>query len=242
MKIAILDDEFTCHHALHNTILEWKNNKGIDTLSIYHFMSSEDFLSVHNPNKSFDLIFLDIEIQDEINGIELAKQIRKADEYVQIVFISNYIKYAQAGYGLNALRYLHKPVLSEQIIECLNIAFSQWKLRTGTKLIITSKSSTIVIPHHSILYIESQGHELLIHKTDHTKLKTVRCDLKQITLMLSSEMFVQCHRSYIVNLEYVRMFTSSEIFLANGCTIPIGKKYKALFSSSFNHFYQGGFL
>lgn len=240
MRIAVFDDEKIYHSSISHAIDAWKKSSDISTILVDCYVSSEDLLYAWENSKHYDLVFLDIEIANELNGIALAQQLRSMDQWVQIVFVTNYSKYASAGYGVNALRYLQKPILAEQIYECLNIAYSQWKLRSGTTLIITNKSSTFVLPHHLILYIESSTRELLIHKTDHSTIESSRCTIPQMLDLLNSNMFIQCHRSIIVNISYVRRFTMSELILADGTVLPIGKKYKSTFVEQFNHFYQGG--
>lgn len=242
MKIAVLDDEKIYHKAINNIILEWKRTVGLHSLAIDNYLSSEDMLHAWEQSVSYDLVFLDIEIVDDINGIQLAQKLRQLDEWVQIVFITNYAKYASIGYGLNALRYLQKPIVPDQIFDCLNIAFSKYKLRAGESLVVTGKNATIALPHHMILYIESIGHNITIHKTDQSTITISRRTIAQMLELLDSSLFCLCYRSIIVNISYVRRFTPSEVTLADDTILPLGKTSRAKFIYTFNQYYQGGSL
>lgn len=70
------------------------------------------------------------------------------------------------------------------------------------------------------------------------------CKLKQsletIRRKLPSQLFVQCHRSYLVNLMYIRHITSGSITMANGEVIQLGRVYQSQLMKLFRQFYLEG--
>jgi two-component SAPR family response regulator len=65
-------------------------------------------------NNSIDVAFLDIEMP-EMNGIELAKELKKIDINIQIVFVTGYDQYALNAFDVDAIGYLLKPYNKESV-------------------------------------------------------------------------------------------------------------------------------
>ena len=87
MKIVICEDEKVFSDKLVEYIREWADEKGV-FIEIFEYTSAENFLFVWSENEDFDLVFLDIKMKT-MTGVELAKQIRKTNDKIQIVFTTN---------------------------------------------------------------------------------------------------------------------------------------------------------
>jgi len=242
MRIAICDDEVVYRMAIYEAIEHWRIHRNIDAIFVQYYCSSEELLNEIENNQRYDVLFLDIQIPNEMSGIELAKKVRELDECTQIVFFTNYAEYACEGYYVNALRYLHKPVHRDQVSECLDIAYGQWQYSQGESLVLENSGGKIVLRYKSILYIESCGHTLIIHHTNEKKTTTIRNKLTRLYEELPHAVFVMCSRSYIVNIMYVRKISYDKVILANGADIAIGKQYKGDLRAAFNKYYQGIYL
>ena len=111
MHILLVDDE-----RLQLTRLENEARKALS--------SDHVFLAFLNPlealkeckDQNIDIAFLDIEMPG-INGIELAKQLKKINPLINIIFVTAYNEYALDAYKLHASGYLSKPVKAEKIKE-----------------------------------------------------------------------------------------------------------------------------
>ncbi len=239
MRIAICDDEVVYRMAISEAVEHWRKVHNIDTILVQEYHSSEDLLEDIENNQRFDVLFLDIQIPNEMCGIELAKRIREYDECVQIVFFTNYSEYAYEGYYVSALRYLRKPVHPDQISECLDIAFNQWKYAQGESIIFEDSGGKTVLKYSSILYIESSGHTVHIHCTQEKKAIEIRHQLSRLYDELPHAIFVMCNRSYIVNIMYVRKITYDRVIMANGLDIAMGKQYRDGLRATFSKYYQG---
>lgn len=239
MRIAICDDELIYRVALCEAIEYWQKQHNVEAVLIQHYHSSEELLNDLENKQQYDMLFLDIQIPNEMDGIELARKIREMDECVQIVFFTNFSEYAYEGYHVNALRYLQKPVHPDQISECLNIAFRQWKYTQSENIILDYNGGRLVLKYKSILYIEASGHTILIHCTHEKTPIRLRHRLSQLITSLPKTIFVMCNRSYIVNIIYVRKITYDRVTMANGEDISIGKQYRDALRRAFNSYYQG---
>ncbi|MEA5015929.1 MAG: LytTR family DNA-binding domain-containing protein [Candidatus Limiplasma sp.] len=239
MRIAICDDEVVYRIAISEAVNHWQKTHSIDSILVHHYHSSEDLLNDIENNQRFDILFLDIQIPNEMSGIELAKRVRKSDECVQIVFFTNYSEYAYEGYYVNALRYLRKPVHPDQVSECLDIAFTQWKYSQDESIILEDSQGKNVLRYKSILYIESNGHTLVIHCTHEKRTVTIRQRLVRLYDELPHAIFSLCNRSFIVNIMYIRKITYDRVIMANGVDIAMGKQYRDGIRASFSKYYQG---
>ena len=241
MRILICDDEQRFCAEVRRVVEEWKAAKGIESVFVDDYNSSEDLLEDIKNRPPYDLAFLDIQFPGEMNGLELAKLIRAGNEQISIVFISNYEEYAVDGYTVNALRFLYKPAKDDQIRECLDIAWHQYQLTMGSFVMVESKQQLIRLPYKSIRFVESRAHYLEIHLTDSEESSVIiRRKLPEFLPELASQMFVQCHRSYVVNLMYVQKIAKPAITLTDGTYVPVHMKYRENVFRAFRAFYQGG--
>lgn len=99
----------------------------------------------------------------DMDGIELARQIRRDNEAVQIIFITGYPDFMSEGYDVSALHYLMKPVKEDKLFEVLDKAAERLKKNEQTLLIQTS-DTTEKVPLDNILYIEAFAHYIDILK------------------------------------------------------------------------------
>lgn len=105
MRIAICDDNKNEINQIFEVVSQTINKLEISAkINLFH--SGKDILK---EKISYDLLLLDIELND-MNGISLAKKIRKYNRNCIIIFISNYNNYLQEGYKVHAERYFIKPL------------------------------------------------------------------------------------------------------------------------------------
>lgn len=242
MRILICDDEIHYANAIKESIERWKKKTGNVSITYDVFRSSEDMLDSLRNQTIYDLVFLDIQFPTELNGLQVATQLRMLNDQVVIVFVSNYDEYAIDGYKVNALRFLTKPISDSQVFECLDIAYRQWQITSSNSVIILeTKQQMHKISIKSIVYIESRAHYLDIHTLNiENGTITIRMKIGEILKDLPSDMFVQCHQSYIINLLYVQRLTRTCVTLTNNQETPMSLKYRDSVYKKFKHLYQGG--
>jgi len=239
LSIAICDDESVYQFALKTAVEQWAAAKHREADVVTHLYSSgEDLLYDLEKGFHFSIIFLDIEIPGEINGLKIAKTIFERDPYIALVFVTNYSSYACDGYEVNALRYILKPFTYVQIEECLDIVWKKNQLHTGYSVVIKEGTSVISIPLSSIISIEAIGHTLCLSTSEHKQYKT-RQKLSELINKMDSRLIVRCHRSYAVNLMYIRKLAHKEITLMDDSIIPLSRKYEVNLYSAFINYHQG---
>ncbi|HSM24200.1 MAG TPA: LytTR family DNA-binding domain-containing protein, partial [Anaerolineaceae bacterium] len=196
MKLAIVEDNKNERNFLKELVNDYCLTNKIDC-GIETFTSAEDFFASW-PMK-LDILFLDIML-DEMNGIELATNIRQTNERVIIIFTTSNPQFSLSGYAVDALDYLIKPVSKE----ILHRALDKATLRLGNSFhdyfTINNNDGYFVINTMDIYYIELLNRKLIIH----TKSGPVTC-LRSLQYMEEQlpDTFFRCHSAFLVNLHAV---------------------------------------
>lgn len=213
-KIAICDDMEEDVKYISSAVNKWAEKENI-TVDIETFPSAESFLFRYAEQKTFDILLLDVEMPS-MNGVELAKRIRKENDAVQIIFITGYTDYIAEGYEVSALHYLVKPLSETKLFEVLNRAVL--KIRKNEKSLFLSLSGEMVrIPIYEIKYLEVQQNYVTVHsKKDYTVKKTLGEFEREL-----DERFYRMGRSFIVNLSCIDKITKTDVFLSDGSVIPL---------------------
>jgi len=151
-----------------------------------------------------------------IDGVNLAKEIRKHNGYAEIIFITGYSDYISEGYEVNALHYLLKPVNPNKLFEVLTKAKERLK-KNEKRLSVTENGEMYLIPLYEIKYIEVIKNYVTIHaKRDFTVKKTLSEFENEL-----DERFYRMGRSFIINLKEIEKVTKTEVFLSNGTSLPL---------------------
>lgn len=232
-QIAICDDEKADQDYLSMLVNKWAtNNQHLAVVDRYD--SAETFLFRYADHRRTDILLLDIEM-GAMNGIELAQQIRRDNDAMQILFITGYTDFIALGYEVSALHYLMKPVQEEKLFAVLDKACKNLR-KTERALLLNIGGEAVRIPVGSILYIEAFGHTVTITTTSGSY------ESKQPIAELQRELgdgFVRCHRSYIVGLKHIRRITKTDIVLDNDMTIPLARRAYHEVNQAFIHFFKG---
>lgn len=215
-RFAICDDDAADLLYVKNQIIEWVKRQSLE-VSIREFSSAESFLFAYAAEKEFDVLFLDIEM-GKMSGVELAKKIRDQNQSIQIVFITGYMEYISEGYDVEALHYLLKPVKREKLEEVLCRAVERIGMQERA-LLLQSAGETVRMPLYEIRFMEVQKNYVTIHGMEDYSIKRT---LREMQKELDGRFF-QTHRSYIVNLGFVKKITKNDVVLKDGTVIPLAR-------------------
>ena len=205
-RIAICDDRQEDREYVRQLTARWAQQRG-NQVEMTEFCSAEQFL-FSCPQPDFDLLLLDIEM-GEMDGVSLAKQVRRTNELMQIVFITGYSDYITEGYEVAALHYLMKPVKEEKLFVVLDRAVE--RLHKNTKVLTLETSEEMVrVPLYQVSALEVQRNYVTVHaRQDYTVKKSL------------DERFFRVGRSAVVNLNDISRVTRSDIYLTDGRSIPL---------------------
>ncbi len=232
--IAVCEDEKIQVELLEKYVNNWADERNIKAV-IEAFSSAESFDFSWSMNKRYDVLLLDIQMEG-INGVELAKKIRKEDDIIDIVFITAIFDYIQVGYDVGAINYLIKPIDEKKLHQCLDRVVQKTSKEAKT-ILIDIDGEIIRIIQDDIRYIESFGHNVEIITIDEKY--TTRKNIGIIEKELDENSFVRCHRSYIVGLEHVKRIGREDIELDNGDVIPVSRRKYSKTNMAFIKYYRG---
>ena len=235
MYITICDDEHSQIEYLKDLVQEWLNKKSLKA-SISSFENAESFLFAYEDNKIIDILLLDIQMGN-MDGVELAKQLRKDNESVQIIFITGYPDFIAEGYNVSALNYLMKPVTKDKLFEVLDKAEKNL-VKQQKSILLDTGITKLRIMVDNIIYIEARNHDLDIHTVN--EMHKIKMPLYEMKNKLPDE-FIYCHRSYIVNIYNIKKITRTEVTLDCGQILPLSRRLYSDVNKAMIKYLTGGF-
>lgn len=213
-RAAICDDSINDAQYVQSILNRWAASRKVGVQAEV-FPSAESFLFQYEEDKAFDILLLDIEM-GIMDGVTLAKSIRKENEEVQIIFITGYSDYISEGYEVEALHYLMKPVNEEKLFSVLDRAVE--KIKQNERCLNLEMSGEMVrIPFYEIRYLDVHQNYVTIHgKKDYTVKRTLSDFEKEL-----DDRFFRAGRSLIVNLKCVQRVTKTDVILFDGTALPL---------------------
>ncbi|EPN9336296.1 LytR/AlgR family response regulator transcription factor [Enterococcus faecalis] len=196
-------------------------------------------LSDENPNVILEnikesqeesMFFLDIELNDKMNGIELAAKIKEILSNARIVFITSHaeLTYLTFVYKVEAMDYIIKSNgLQQRITECIDVAMQRYHNgKTNEEYFsIHSNDVRIKILANSVLFFETTS---VPHKIK------INCENRNLEFYGNikccedfSDSFFRCHKSFVINLNNVEMISESQrkVIFKNKQECPISTRY-----------------
>ena len=220
----IVEDERLASELLEDYI------KDIPFLALKH-TCSDAFKALEILHKeSIDVIFLDINLP-KLKGLDFIKTLKKSP---QIIITTAHREFALDGYELNVVDYLLKPIDFNRFLMAVN------KLRINANqehqiqafqeterayIFINNNKKKIKIYTDEILFIESKKEYISI--VTHENTYQTKFQLSDIEEQLQKNKFLRIHRSFIVSLEKITAFSSTDVEI-NLLQIPIGRSYKEI--------------
>ncbi len=232
IKIAVCDDEIDIIKVLLSIISNYQSVKEIE-IEMHSFSCGEELLKCEI---SFDLIFLDIEMGG-IDGIDTAKTLRQRDRKVKIVYVTSHSEYSLKTYAVHPFDYAVKPVSEGRIVEILDEFIKYAIADTEDEPMIELKAidGTLMLELKDIYVFEYIENRRI---TVHTKEKEfeIKGGITEILELLDKKYFTSPHRSFIINMEYVKSLNDFTIFMTNDVEIPVAQKKLREFKHEFSSF------
>lgn len=179
--------------------------------------------------KKFDMIITDIEIQG-LSGTEMANAVRRIDENVIIIFLTQYTKYMRDCFLSEPFRFWDKPISHEKFRCDMNMALDKiTKIRNRKSFSFMTNGITYRIPYSEIFYFSAELKKIAVHleKTSYRFYGKVKDYAKR----WEENGFVCCHRSYYVNIECVEYMKKESLYLSNGEELSVSQSHMKAFKT-----------
>nr|WP_286172509.1 LytTR family DNA-binding domain-containing protein [Acetanaerobacterium sp. MSJ-12] len=237
VKIAICDDDNEQLCALEESLSQYRWERDCE-MKLCQYSSSAQLLGEIQGGTRYDLYLLDV-LMPEVNGIRLGEEIRRTDWEAALVYLTSSRDFALEAYGVSAFQYLLKPVERQTLFALLD-ALRTWR-QTGSapQFAFKSKAGLTVVYQSEILYVEYRNHILYFHLESGETLPSlhIRVPFEQaVAGLLENEDFLHPHKSYVVNMSWVRQLTSNAFVMGDGSLIPIPRKNFSAVKSSYIRF------
>lgn len=236
IKIAICDDEPKFVGTI-QTYLENISNDYHYELDIQTYFSGEFLVKDYQAGETFDLIYLDIEMQG-MDGIETAKWIRDNDYYVLIVYISSHEEYLRQLFEAEPFRFLQKPVDFSSFLSVFLQAQKRILQQQNNFYCFKFGKNMIKVLCRDILYFESAGRKVIVH-TLHREY-TYYDKINNIEDHLKDQRFIRIHKAYLVNMDNVEAFQYERVALTDGTILNISEKNRPHIRNEFWKYFKGG--
>ena len=218
-QIVVFDEKKST--ARTRKILEQYAQKNQMSFQIETIFEESKLLQLAEQNQDLDLIFMDLHIGEQVDGIDIARKINILAPRVTIIFLTEYTDYATEVYDARHLRFVRKEALSQNLTNIFSRLHSESIRRNKGFVHIHAKGKELVIREEEILYIERNGRTTRIHCR--REIIDISEKLSELEKKLNPIIFVRCHNSFIVNFMAVREFTRTDIVLNNEDIIPISR-------------------
>lgn len=217
IKFAICDDEPWMLQELAGYLADYLNERNITDYSVSGFSGGDALLE---SGGGFDVIFLDIQMEPP-DGMETARLLRRRGERGLLIFATVLEECVYDAFEVEACGYLLKPLDQARFRQTVDRALKRLERRSAKDIVIQRGIGCEVVSLSDIVYCEVMGRKIYLHKQDGTVVDYYD-KLENLERRVDSRFF-KCHRSYLVNLDYVRGCQAGQVLLPGGETIPVSR-------------------
>ena len=215
LNIAICDDEKVICEMLRQKISVYMK-KNHEPFRIECYYNAAQLLQSQYHHQIY---ILDIDMPD-LNGIALAKKLRESGAVCPLIFITALQEYVFDAFEVEALDYICKPIDDNRLCKALDRALRKVH-RAGSKtLFIKNVNGCRYVDLDTIYYCEVINRKIYLYTQN--GVIDYYCKIGDIEKQLDYRFF-KCHRSYLVNLDYLAEYTNGQITLKNGTQIPVAR-------------------
>ena len=222
MEIVICDDDRTIHDKIKLFIEQYSEENTLEKINIYCYEDCNKLLKSYmdNENSSIDMIFMDIELTNDINGIDVVKILQEKFNNIIIFFVTSYINYAPETFRVGAFQLLNKPINKYDFDNDFGRALKAY-MEMHDNIVINWQGCTNVIELKDIIFIEANRRHLFIH----TKKNIFECKgkLSDYEEKLKSKGFVLTHQSFLVNMKFIKSINIADIQMKDESLVFLSK-------------------
>lgn len=221
INIAIYDEMENNRKYLEDLIREYFVKLPYD-INIINFTSGEQLINYYLYEKSeIYILFLDIN-QGQNNGIELAERVREVDSLVKIVFTSTSGEYALKSFCVFPFNYIIKPVNKKVLFKVLKQAVFFIDKEKQKSIVIKFENEIHTIFFKDIKYVESYNKKINIYTQK--GILSFNSKLDDVERKINDKRFLRCHKSFLVNMDFVSSVEEYSFILLDSSKVPIKQR------------------
>ena len=214
LRVSICDDDVATLSQLEELVRQYLDP---GELCLATYSGYGEFLTTR---QYVDLLFMDIDLGDGC-GIELAKEVKKTDSGTCVFFVTAHPEYVEESFEVEPVYFLVKPIRPDSFRRAMDRAMERLVAeRQKSRLTVTFQNRVSAVALRDISYIEFSVRSATIHAG--TRVLRTYEKLSSLQQRVDSR-FIQCHKSYLVNMDYVIGFQGNTLELCGGVEIPVSQ-------------------
>ena len=217
ITFAVCDDEPLMAQELARHLADYMKAGPITAYSVSSFSDGRALLDRIG---KFDVIFLDIRMEQP-DGMETARLLRQRGDHSLLIFVTVLKECVFDSFQVEAFDYLLKPLNSARFDQTMDRVLRFLEHRTAEDIVIQRGTGCEVVLLSDIVYCEVLGRKVYLHKNDGTV--SDYYDKLEDLEGRGDGRFFKCHRSYLVNLDYVRGCRDGQVLLSQGERVPASR-------------------
>lgn len=199
MRVGLVDDRLIDLDKLKAIV------GGIPDVEIVFATLSAEEAYTQIKKEEIDLLIADIEMPN-LSGYELADIIHTHALNISVIFVTANSGYAVHAFELNVHDYIMKPYPKERLVKSIERLLEKTKsAEIHGRLYLKQKNEIHILQKKDIIFIERSGRSTTIF-TKTGPIKTYQT-LNELEGELRERDFIRSHRSFIINIHYVKNFS-----------------------------------
>ncbi len=232
IRVAIVEDDGAERERLRACLRWLEESEGL-RFHVTEFSSGTAFIGSFEPG--YDLVFMDIKMPG-MDGMETARALRKMDASVLLIFVTNMAQYAIAGYEVDALDFILKPVNRYSFAIKMKRAATRIPKRAEEYVTVKTEGELRQLPIASVRWLDIDGHYVVYHTADGDFEEYGT--LKEAYGKLNRPSFVFVNRSCLVNLYHVSAVSKNSVTVGDR-QLDISRPQRKSFLAAMSDFMGG---
>lgn len=169
-----------------------------------------------------DIALLDIHLGPAApSGIDIAEALALAGKTCEVIYVSGYLEYISDAYRTAHAGFLPKPVEQDALDAAIERALANLEATHRRPALVRVDGALVQVLPQRIMYVESNRRKVLIHTRE--RVLETYSKMVDVERELSGE-FVRCHKSFLVNMDYIAELRTGELTLFNGEVLPVSQR------------------
>lgn len=217
VSISICDDDEIVHQAVTEMILRAYGRR-YSGLEVIHYRDAALLLREAERQR---IVLMDIDMPG-MDGIEAAGRLHEVAPESIVIMLTGRSDRMKEAFKVRATRFVTKPIESEELFEALDDAIGS--LREFEDLVFTMQGRRVRVNPRDLVMLEADRNNVILYLPDRSI--SLRGSMRGIERLLTPELFMRVHKSYIVNLGHVREVRGRELLLTDGLRAAVSSRHE----------------
>lgn len=224
LHIAICDDEKYMSDKIKMMVSDFFCEKNMEVV-ISQFSNGKEILKY---DRTIDILFLDIQMKD-MNGMETARKLRNRKFKGVLIFITILKEMVFQSFEVQAFDYLVKPIEAGCFEKTMERLLVSMKNASESSLLVQRGYESSIILFEEIVFCEVIDRKVYLHLTS-SEIIDFYDRIETLETKLDSRFF-RCHRSFLINLQYLKSYKNGIAYMENGMEVPVSRLRNKEFSN-----------